>query len=444
MHPSIGKILPSDYYSIKKDGSLTQEHYQALYQLYQPIIGVVATALYLTLHHLFQTEQKHTHHQLMQVLNQPLDAIYQARKKCEAIGLLTTYQLNEENYTVFNYELITPLTTREFLSNDLLNQLLLHQIGPKKHKAIKDIFTSLDHDINHLGKNITTNFSDVFAYNLQVDQENTQVVKQGRHEDPIALDDIELDWKWIEKMLEDRMLPADKILSVENRKLITQMAAFYQLTSTQLDKAIQWSISSDHELNREEFKLACLDLVEVLPEQINVVNQRDKLKTTDQRQKTKKELFIERMETISPKELLEDLSNGHQASQQDLKMVANVMDSQGLEPGVMNVLIHYVMLKTDMKLTKSYLEKIASHWSRKNVKTVQQAMTLAKSENNKYQQWDQKKQANYYRPKNNQDIVPDWFKKQKKNQKKQTTSPVESDQDINEILKAFKNKKTNE
>lgn len=444
MHQSIGKILPADGYCIRKHSSLTQEHYQALYQLYQPIIGVVATALYLTLHHLFQTNQKHTHHQLMQILNQPLDIIYQARKKCEAIGLIHTYQLDEENYTIYHYELNIPLTTREFLNDDLLNQLLSHQIGTSKHQAIKEAFSSFDQDTSQLGENITASFTDIFALNSQMNPTNTQVVEQETNQAVPVLDNVEIDWKWLEKMLEDRMLPAKKILSSENCKLITQMAALYQLTTTQLEKAIQWAISSDHELNREEFKIACLDLVETLPEQINVVNQRNKVKTNDEQQKTKKELFVEQMETISPKELLEDLSNGNQASQQDLRMIANVMDAQGLEPGVMNVLIHYVMLKTDMKLTKSYLEKIASHWSRKNVKTVHQAMTLAKSENNKYQQWDQKKQPNYYRPKNSQDIVPDWFKKQKKNQPKQSTPIAEPDQDINDILKAFKSKKTNE
>src|SRR5699024_1743505 len=214
--------------------------------------------------------------------------------------------------------------------------------------------------------------------------------------------------------------------------------ALYQLTMTELEKALQWAISSDHELDREEFKTACLDLVETLPEEMSTVNKRERLKTNDKQPKKKKDLFIERMETISPKELLEDLSNGRQASETDLKMIANIMDAQGLEPGVMNVLIHYVMLKTDMKLSKSYLEKIASHWSRKNVKTVQQAMTLAKSENNKYQQWDQKKKKNYYRPKNKQDIVPDWFKDEKKSQTKNTNQPAQSDKDINEILKAFK------
>nr|WP_275581483.1 DnaD domain protein [Amphibacillus cookii] len=151
------------------------------------------------------------------------------------------------------------------------------------------------------------------------------------------------------------------------------------------------------------------------------------------------------METISPKELLEDLSNGSRASNQDLKMIAGVMDAQGLNPSVMNVLIHYVMLKTDMKLTKSYLEKIASHWSRKNVKTAQQAITLAKSEHNKYQQWGQNYQPKYTKPSNRKEVVPDWFKQQKQARAKKVTNPSsEATEDVSELLKAFQDKKTNQ
>src|SRR5690625_404467 len=95
MHQSIGKILPSDHFSVIKHSSFTEEHYQALYQFYQPIIGVVATGLYLTLQHQFHPYQKKSHHQLMQTLNLPLDTIYEARQACEAIGLIKTYRSEE-------------------------------------------------------------------------------------------------------------------------------------------------------------------------------------------------------------------------------------------------------------------------------------------------------------------------------------------------------------
>jgi replication initiation and membrane attachment protein len=67
------------------------------------------------------------------------------------------------------------------------------------------------------------------------------------------------------------------------------------------------------------------------------------------------------------------------------------MFKQKLHPGVVNVLIYYVMLKTDMKLSKTYVQKIASHWARKQVSTVKSAMELAKQEHRQYQEWAEKK-----------------------------------------------------
>ena len=48
-----------------------------------------------------------------------------------------------------------------------------------------------------------------------------------------------------------------------------------------------------------------------------------------------------------------------------LAIVEDVMINQKLTPGVVNVLIYYVMLRSDMKLAKTYVEKIAGHWARK-------------------------------------------------------------------------------
>ncbi|MBM7541885.1 DnaD domain protein [Amphibacillus cookii] len=445
MHQSIGKILPSDGFTTNKNAQLLSDHYQALFQLYQPIIGVTATSLYVTLSTQFQDKQLLSHHHLMQTLDQPLNKIYQARLKCEAIGLLTTHQLDNGQHTVYRYQLNLPCTVQRFLNDDLLSQLLYHQIGKDKYEAlVKNIKTS-EQQPNIEGEDITAHFTDVFHSKKYVSHitENDSIIEPGK---PV-LDNLEIDWQWLKKMLDDRMLPANKILSESNCRLIRQMTALYHLTTTQLEKALQWSISTDHELNREEFKTACLDLVETISGTTDVVEQREKITTTnsDQSPKSKQALFIERMETISPKELLEDLSNGSRASNQDLKMIAGVMDAQGLNPSVMNVLIHYVMLKTDMKLTKSYLEKIASHWSRKNVKTAQQAITLAKSEHNKYQQWGQNYQPKYTKPSNRKEVVPDWFKQQKQARAKKVTNPSsEATEDVSELLKAFQDKKTNQ
>ena len=70
------------------------------------------------------------------------------------------------------------------------------------------------------------------------------------------------------------------------------------------------------------------------------------------------------------------------------------------------------MLKTDMKLAKGYIEKIASHWSRKKISTVKEAMQLAKNEHRQYLDWAEGKQTPASQGKRKpvrKEVLPDWF-----------------------------------
>ena len=64
-----------------------------------------------------------------------------------------------------------------------------------------------------------------------------------------------------------------------------------------------------------------------------------------------------------------------------------------------------------MKLSKNYLEKIATHWSRKKVKTVKEAMEMAKNEHRQYQEWASGKNERKQRRRQpiRTEKLPDWF-----------------------------------
>nr|WP_239541417.1 DnaD domain protein [Pullulanibacillus pueri] len=102
------------------------------------------------------------------------------------------------------------------------------------------------------------------------------------------------------------------------------------------------------------------------------------------------EHLIQWFESISPYELLETVGGGQPAAP-DLKIVEEVLFDQKLNPGVVNVLLDYVMRTNDYRLIKGYVTKIAAQWGRKKVKTVREAMELAKSEHKQYQKWTEEK-----------------------------------------------------
>ncbi|MDX8046679.1 DnaD domain protein [Gracilibacillus sp. S3-1-1] len=432
----IGKILPSELYVVDISQELPLSYTNALTHLYQPLIGIDALSLYHTLYteSTFASSYQ-THHMLMNYIGLPLDRIYRARRKLEAIGLLQTYEKENENHKAYHYLLHPPHSPASFFENDFLSHLLYHQLGSDKFKKIKAKFVKQEE--NQLAaKETTAKFEEVFQLVDKKISPNPSPKEQYAIDVPV---EQKVDFAWLEQMLKQRMLPVESILTPQVRKLINQMYVAYDLTNQDVEKALLWSITDESRLQTEEFKNACMDLISGNKKQVplQTASERQKMPTeppnNQQTNKSKEEQFVEMLEHISPRQLLEDLADGNQASQQDLKVISDVMTSQGLNPGVMNVLIHYVLLKTDMKLSKSYLEKIASHWARKNVKTVRQAMTLAKSENKKYQQWSTNAKNNQrftYKNNTKKDIVPEWYKKQKQEgqeqpKKEQTTEEKE-------------------
>ncbi|WP_138415379.1 replication initiation and membrane attachment family protein [Aquibacillus sediminis] len=467
MRHHIGKILPIDGYAVICHYELSSVYFQSLTHLYQPLIGAKALALYQTLHSESllsgDTSFPQTHHTLMNYISLPLDEIYQERLKLEAIGLLKTFKRDTEENTIYTYQLLEPFTPMEFLQDGMLSQLLYHHLGDKQYRLLRSCFEQTHLKQVAEGTDVTKNFNDVFDMTstlttINLGQEiNSEQEPQATNGPPTS----DIDFDWLEQMLKQRMLPTASILTEQNKKLMNQMIHLYNLANHEIEKALLWAINDENSLNQEEFKSACLDLFQTkqTKSSTKVINTKDKLKTneSDQAQPVgKEEQFIQLLEQISPRQLLEDLSGGNQASTQDLKVISDVMSKQGLTPGVMNVLVHYVLLKTDMKLTKSYMEKIASHWARKNVKTVRQAMTMAKAEHKKYQQWGNNKQNyNYYKKPTKKEVIPDWFhdrnnqkaeqqhvNQQDSNQQQETNGESENAADL--LKNYLKDKKSNQ
>ncbi|WP_405054344.1 DnaD domain protein [Tepidibacillus marianensis] len=56
---------------------------------------------------------------------------------------------------------------------------------------------------------------------------------------------------------------------------------------------------------------------------------------------------------------------------------------------VVNVLLEYILLSNNYKLPKNLTEKIAGHWKRLKIKTVDEALKIAKKEHQLYKDWQE-------------------------------------------------------
>lgn len=399
----IGSLLPKDGYLLRLKASPTIDYSQSLTHLYQPLIGLEATSLYQTLLNDYLTNKPtiQTHHALMNYLNMALPDIYELRLKLEAIGLIRTYKEEKAGQTTYTYELQPPFSPEAFFEETMLSELLLHHIGKSRFEGLRDRFVKKR---EAKGGEITASFDSVFqTLSPRMGIEPTRPEDSAR---PLIAN---IDFSWLELILKQRMLPVRKILTGKNKQIISELSHLYNLASHEIEKAILWAITDEHTIDIEQLKQAAQDLYTTKPQATSIRLEKrsgQAREEPDYSSMTREEMLIHRFETMSPRQLLEDLSSGARASERDLKIISEVMLGQKLPKPVMNVLLHYALMQSNMKLSKPYLETIASHWARANLQTAKEAMDFAKAEINDYKNRKNKRTNRRSR----QEVIPDWFK----------------------------------
>ena len=92
---------------------------------------------------------------------------------------------------------------------------------------------------------------------------------------------------------------------------------------------------------------------------------------------SEEEKHIRQLAQISPMQLLAFYQKGGRIPASDVEIVESLIRHYGLPPGVVNVLLEYVLLKYDYKLPRNLVEKIAGHWKRLGISTVEEAVEQA-------------------------------------------------------------------
>jgi replication initiation and membrane attachment protein len=427
------EIQPIDHYTVATNGMLQEYDRKIITFLYQPLIGSAPYSLFMSLwgeveeNRLWSLESAHYH--LMNVLSANLQEVYEARLKLEGIGLLKVFEKKSDGERRFVYELQRPLSPREFFHDGMLNVYLYQKIGKTHYMRLKNFFTDRAVEKEQYSET-TRSFQDVFTseqninflqHDANADSESgtgRQLV-QYNNGSGLPLDEVDFDFQLLLSGLSEAMVPR-KAFNVKVKETVVKLSTLYGIDPLQMRNLLLSAIDSEDEIDLEMLRKAARDWYQLqsgdkLPELTARSRGAKEIKTSD-KPLSKEEELLEYLETTSPKDVLADISNGSTPSKSDLQAVEEVMLSQKLPIGVMNVLIQYVLLKTDMKLTKGYMEKIASHWSRKKVTTAALAMDLAKKEHQQYLEWAQGKKENKSRRKKpiRTEKLPDWFSEEGK------------------------------
>lgn len=418
-----------DSYQVKASGILTGADRKIITMLYQPLMGAECLALYQTLFTEVEENrlwsEAHSHVQLLNMLDISLKALFEARLKLEGLGLLKSYVKTENDQRFYVYEILPPLSPEKFFSDGLLNIYLYSKIGNAQFQRLRRFFADEAFETDTYSE-ITRSFQDVFepfkGGASAAEPVSNQVLVDKVAAKEIEFDDASFDFHLFLSLLSPGMITREKITK-EVRQTILKLHGIYQVSEKDMPSYLYRALDSNGEIDivylrkivREGYTIENGAPPKLQMKHETSIKEEPEVKET----LNDEEALQVYLESITPFQLLVDISDGAVPAETDLRVVEEVMNQQNLPVPVMNVLIEYVLLRLDRKLSKNYMMTIAAHWKRKNVKTAKEAMDLAWQEHEKYKRLQEEparpKNTNYnrnYQKSTRKEILPDWFDKE--------------------------------
>ena len=425
-------ILPADTYVVINKTVIDDSDRKLVSMLYQPIIGYSAVSLYFTLlDDLDKSEVMSgdlSHHHLMSLMQLKLDDIVMAREKLEACGLLKTYY-KEGSVNQYVYLIYSPMSAHEFFNHPILNVVLYNNLGKQEYDRIVNYFKLPRINLKDY-EDITSSFDEVFTSCrgnfFCVDEE----IKK-KEKNPLKISS-NIDFDMLISSIPNSMVN-DKCFSKENRELIDTLSFTYQLDTLAMQGLVRDSLNEKGMIDKNLLRKSCREYYQFehqgeLPTVIYRKQPEYLKKPLGDRSEWAKMVYT--FENLTPYQFLKAKYKGAEPTDRDKRLIENLLLDQKLNPGVVNVLIAYVLKINHEQLKKSYVETIAGQWKRLNIETVEDAMKVCEKEHKKM-----KGLLNKNKSKVTKEVkeakLPAWFDKELDNAE---TTP-EEEEELNKILK---------
>jgi replication initiation and membrane attachment protein len=374
-------LMPLDTFNVVNYAYLNDSDRKLLIMLYQPIVGAIGINLYFNLWTFLDKEivlsETNNHNILLNIMGVTLGEIAEAREKLEGIGLIKTY-LKDGEINNYIYELYSPLSAYDFFSNPLLSSILYTSLGSTNYKKTKEYFRTPKISIKEY-VNITQTFSDVFVSAKMMETDASGIKKKNFQKVGINSD---LDVDEILSLIPDLMINHAKVSDVV-KDLIIKLSYIYNFDFDTTLNIVKNSINDKHSIDKEKLKNNYRSYYQFenngsMP---NIIFkcQPDHLKKeiTDDSRKSK---MIYQFENMSPYNFICAKSKTSKPTKSELAVLEMLLVNMNMKPGVVNVLIDYVLRINNNKLAKNFVEVIASQWKRSNIETVSAAMEISKQE----------------------------------------------------------------
>ena len=376
------KVLANqDFLEVRLASLIADYDRDTLSNLYQPMIGYEALALYMTLWSEANNEKVSplcNHEQIFLRMRIPAGAYVEARKYLEATGLLKTFVSEGQDFKIYHYELYAPKSPRGFFDDALLYGMLIKSIGENNANRLKTIYlVEPKHDY---GEEITTKFVEMFHPQFNddafVEAASDEDKVKGRNSGKIK---GQFSYETFFKSLNEISQITENAFSKEDMKEIERLATLNGVNEEETAKLVNQFYNPD---NKKGQRIDFDKLAKAMQEKTDYkyrrggkVNQNSPNLMSGSSDLARK---INLMETKSPKDYLSYLQGGTKPASADLKLINDLSKNYHLPNPVINAIVDYVLYKADNVLSRPYAEKVAVSLVRENIQTAVDAMNYLK------------------------------------------------------------------
>lgn len=384
------KVL--DKLNIELQHSLNDEDYSALTMLYYPLIQDEAYLLYQVMCAIAQGDAKIQNHLLIKNLTgYSIEIIEKNRLILEKYQLIKTlYNPTKNSYI---YRLHAPLHGDVFLRHEVFGRLYYKKMGKQVFE-----FTKL-----HFAKQLNE--------------------KNGFQDISEAMDEIIREvWKDKDEEVFERLKPIKDDYHNEYLKYFNQERFLRGLSLLAFPKNLRTSqnmkeiarIGYSYGISEAKMKILVGQSVDLSNNTLSV----SRLESKAMKQHSDADYQKSgNSYDVHPNEFLRQLQAGIEVSEVDKKLNAMLLDDYKLKRDVVNVLLEYVLKQLNQKLSKAYVEKVASSWVRLKIDTHEKALEHIQSED--------KKINTKYQPKKAE--LPQWYLEQSDYKEKETEEKIDKE-----------------
>ncbi|MFC6164768.1 replication initiation and membrane attachment family protein [Lactiplantibacillus dongliensis] len=378
--------------------SATQQ--TVLAELYLPLTGALAYGLYAALLSLqsttTQVSGRHSHAEVLGILNADLPTVLAARTKLEGTGLLRTYYQPDELGDYYIYQLQPPMTAQQFFADDLLSVLLLDMVGETRYQQVAANFKPAVVDLSQ-AQEVTAGLLDVFHLDGQKVTTPPATVQQVRQTLPASeatttgpdLTKTDFDWQVLGQILQQNYVDLKQVSA--SRELIVTESQVYGISEVEMGKLISEvaSLTTGH-FDENQLKLLIARRYQrpTTPVATPAAASAAAAPTspaavTTNQFSTSEQQLLSVVKSTAPSDFLTALKQEKHGivTAGEQRLLYDLVQRRIFSNGVINMLTYCILQlqKREVStLNKNLMETIADNWAQHEITTPEAALTYLK------------------------------------------------------------------